>query len=235
MAGKLGLLVGLTVAVGLLVGLATAQAAQRQCVGVIGPETVRGDVVVPAGAECQLLGTRVRGNVRLMSDSSALLDGASVSGSVESRGSAALNLISTAVAGNVRAGGGRTQVFGDGLEVGGTLEARGAEFFDLHSSTVNGNFYVRDTQTGSRFCGNTLNGNAEFTGNLALLTIGTPTASECDGNRVSGSMKVEDNEAATEISDNDIGGNLSCFDNVPPPFGGGNRVLGNKEGQCAPL
>jgi hypothetical protein len=251
MAGRPGSLVAALVVLGLVAAAPTAQAASRQCIGVIGPETVRGDVVVPAGAECTLAGTRVRGSVQVRegarlftqeadidgsvrgsTDSTIDLDGGSVNGSVESRSGDVLNLFSVAVDGQVRAGGGQTQVFGDGLEVGGTLEARGVEFFDLLNSTVNGNFYVRDTLQGSRLCANTLNGNAEFTGNLALLTIGSLDPIECAGNRVNGTVKVEHNEADTEISDNEIGGNLSCFDNDPPPRGGGNRVRGNKEGQC---
>jgi hypothetical protein len=62
------------------------------------------------------------------------------------------------------------------------------------------------------------------------LTIGS--GSDCAGNRVRGSVKVEDNEAETVVSGNEIGGNLSCFDNAAPPVGGGNQVGGNKEGQC---
>jgi hypothetical protein len=65
MAGRPGTLVGALIVVGLLVGAATAQAAPRQCTGAIGPETVRGDVEVPAGAACDLAGTRVRGSVQV--------------------------------------------------------------------------------------------------------------------------------------------------------------------------
>jgi hypothetical protein len=232
MAGRPGSLVGALVVLGLLAGAATAQAAPRQCTGAIVSETVRGDVVVPAGAVCDLAGTRVRGSVYVREGAQLITDQADVRGSVDSTSGDAVTLLTTSVDGHVRVEGGDTQVFGEGLMVGGTLEAGGVEFFDLHNSTVNGNFYVRDTRLGSRFCGNTLNGNAEFTGNLAVLTIGTLDASECDGNRVNGSVKVEDNEAGTEISGNEIGGNLSCFDNEPPPMGGGNQVRGNKEGQC---
>lgn len=251
MAGRPGTLVGALVVAGLLAGAATAQAAPRQCTDAIGPETVRGDVVVPAGAACHLVaGTRVRGSVQVRDGASLFaeqadvdgsvrgttgsrldFDGGSVNGSVESNSGAALNLISIAVDGPVRVQGGGTEVFGDGVDARGSLEATGAEFFDLHNSTVSGNFVARDTRLGSFFCGNTLNGNAEFVRNLALLVIGSPTG-ECAGNRVSGNMRVEDNEAETEISGNEVRGNLICFDNDPPPLGGGNQVRGNKEGQC---
>lgn len=250
MPGRPGTLAGALIVAGLLAGAATAQAAPRECTSAIGPETVRGDIVVPAGTECVLGGTRVRGsvqvregaslfgqqadvdgNVRGATDSRVDLERGSVNGTVESRSGDVLNLFSVVIDGPVRVRGEGTEVFGDGVQVRGSMEAAGAEFFDLHNSTVSGNFQVRDTRLGSFFCGNTLNGNAEFVRNLALLKIGSP-ASECAGNRVGGNVRVEDNEADTEISDNEVSGNLSCFDNEPPPVGGGNRVRGNKEGQC---
>jgi hypothetical protein len=272
MAGRRASVVAVLIAVGLLGGAATAQAAERECVGAIGPETVRGDVVVPEGAICEMAGTQVRGNVRVLSgaelyaeganvrgnisagpqayvqpiDSTlrgnltlsnslgALVEGGSVSGNVQSTASEFLDLVFMRVDGDVQVEGGRTAVFAEGLDVRGSLHTSGAEFFDLYDSTVRGNFAVRNTFEGSIFCGNTLSGNPEFTSNSGLLTIGTPDEA-CGGNIVSGNVQVIGNTADTEISDNDIAGNLSCFENDPPPVGGGNRVEGDKEGQCEAL
>jgi hypothetical protein len=250
-------------------GVAAAQAAERQCVGLIGPETVRGDLVVPAGQVCDLAGTRVRGNVyvregaelyaeqadirgsieaaaeayvdlfgttvggsiALRSSLGASVEGGSINGNLESAASAFVDLFTVSIGGNLKAEGAETAVFGEDVEIGGTMAALGVDYMDLYDSTVNGDFFVRSTQSGSIFCGNTLNGNAEFTGNRTLLTIGSPDQA-CAGNDVGGSVKVEKNQAEAEISDNDIGGNLACFDNTPPPTGAANRVEGNKEGQC---
>jgi hypothetical protein len=271
MAGRRGALACLLVALAVLAGgAANAQAAERQCVGLIGPETIEGNVVVPAGAVCDLLGTRVLGNVFVREEASLLANGAdvrgnvegdleafvdlvesavggtlalresvgtlvagsSIDGNIESTGSRLVLLFVASIGGNVKVDGGGALIVGDGLEVNGTLEAVAPALFDLHESTVNGNFYLRGALDGGFFCGNTLNGNAEFTENRVLLTIGS-LASSCDGNAVKGNVKVEKNQAESEISDNDIGGNLACFGNVPPPVGGGNRVRGNREGQCA--
>jgi hypothetical protein len=257
------------VALGVLAVGGTAQAAERQCVGVIGPETVRGDLVVPAAAVCDLAGTRVRGNVHvregaelyavgadirgsiegateayvdlsgtavggsllLRGSLGASLEDSSINGNLESTASEFVDLFNASIRGNVKAEGPNTAVFGEAVEIGGTMAALGVDYMDLYDSTVNGDFFVRSTQSGSIFCGNTLNGNAEFTGNRTLLTIGSP-GEACAGNNVRGSVKVEQNQAEAEISDNDIGGNLTCFDNTPPPTGAANRVEGNKEGQC---
>ena len=272
MARRKGVLVGALVALGLLAGGSVAQAAERQCVGAIGPETVRGDLVVPPGATCDLAGTRVRGSVYVREEAelvaeqaevrgsieaerdafvdlvetsvggtlalrntfAAFVEGGSIAGNLESRGDRFLVLAFASIGGNVKVADGTASVFGDGLEVNGTLEAVEPGFFDLFDSTVNGNFYARGTLGGSFFCGNTLNGNAELTDTHGLLVIGS-TSSSCDGNHLNGSLEVHRNEADIEISDNDVGGNLACFDNAPPPAGGGNRVHGNREGQCAAL
>jgi hypothetical protein len=271
MAGKRGMLVCALVALGLVAGGGVAQAAERQCVGAIGPETVRGDLVVPAGATCDLAGTHVRGSVYVREGAELVAENAEVRGSIEAErdslvdlvettvggtltlrnafaafvqgGSIAGNLESTgdtflvatfaSIGGNVKVSAGAA-VIADGLEVNGTMEAIGLEFFDLFDSTVNGNFYVRDSEGGSFLCGSTFNGGAEFTDNGTVLTIGS-LSSSCDGNELTGDVKVERNQADIEISDNDVGGNLTCFDNAAQPVGGENRVHGNKEGQCAAL
>jgi hypothetical protein len=272
MTGRRGMLVGVLVALGLLAGGTAAQAAERECVGLIGPETIEGDLVVPPGEFCDLAGTRVLGNVFVREEAELIaqeadvrgnieaernsfvdlvdshvggtltiresfgtfVEGGSISGNVEGTGNSFVLLFGPSIAGNVKLVGGTGLIAAEDLEVGGTLEAVEPALFDLFDSTVNGNFYVRGALEGSIFCGNTLNGDTEFTDNRELLVIGSP-ASNCDGNTVNGTVEVRRNEADIEISDNDIGGNLKCFRNTPPPTGGGNRVEGNKEGQCAAL
>jgi hypothetical protein len=254
---------------GLLAVAATAQAAERRCDGAIGPETVRGNLVVPEGEICDLAGTRVLGTtsvregaelyaqeaglrgvnvarggyvdligssvggLRLSESLGATAQDSSIGG-ISSAGSEFLALASSAIRGDVSASGGRTAVFGEVLEIGGNVEAAGVDFFDLHDSSVDGNFSVRDTQAGSVFCGNELNGNSELTRNAGQLTVGSPEQS-CAGNSVNGNLIVTGNTAESEISDNDVNGNLTCRGNEPPPAGGGNRVNGNKEGQCRAL
>jgi len=264
-------LVAALVATGLLAAASTAQAAEEHCVGAIGPVTIPGNLVVPAGQVCDLAGTRVLGNtfvepaaelyaeqadlrgnlavagggyadlfestvagtLKLTESLGVSMENSSV-GNLDSRGSDFIDVFSGTIPGNLKARGGSTAVFAEGVAVGGNLEATGVDYFDLYDSLVNGSFYVRNTQSGSIFCGNTLNGDSVFTNNRTLLTIGSPDQA-CDGNRVNGNVVVDRNEAAAEISDNDVSGNLTCRGNTPPPVGGGNRVEGNKEGQCLAL
>jgi hypothetical protein len=271
MSGRRSTLVAALMAAGTLAAASTAQAAERQCAGVIGPETVHDDLVVPAGLVCDLAGTRVLGNTRVeesaelyaeqaelagnvdaapggyvdlfettvagtvrLNDSLGLSAESGSVGNIDSRAADFIDLFGARVVGNVKVTGPGTAVFGEALDVGGNLEATGADYFDLYDSLVNGTFRVRDNDSGSIFCGNTLNGNSEFTNNRTLLTIGSPDQA-CDGNRLNGNVLVQGNTSETEISDNDVGGNLTCRRNAPPPVGGGNRVEGNKEGQCRAL
>jgi hypothetical protein len=268
MQARKAFLVGAIVATG-LVAAGTAQSGERRCDGLIGPETVPDNLVVPSGEICDLGGTVVLGNVTLepdavllaagadlrgnltvgsdsfvdlfesivagtveLRDSLGFLTGGSSIGNLDSSGSEFIALFGGTIAGNVKAVGGSTSVLGNGVAVGGNLEATGINFFDLADSTVNGTFALRGTERGSRFCNNTLNGNSEFTNNRTLLEIGSPGV--C-GNRLNGNVVVARNEAQIEISDNDVAGNLTCRGNSPPPVGGGNRVQGNKEGQCRTL
>jgi hypothetical protein len=54
-------------------------------------------------------------------------------------------------------------------------------------------------------------------------------------NVVGGNVQGFQNRGGFEISRNRIDGNLQCKENSPRPVGGGNRVQGNKEDQCARL
>jgi hypothetical protein len=221
-------------AAGALAAASPAQAGDRSCDGVIGPETVPGGVVVPDGEVCELAGTRILGSVRVGHRAALFAQDIDLSGNLDVRGDADVSLDHGAIAGNVQATHPGSAVFAERLTVAGTLEASRADILDLRDSVVAGNFRVRDTQEGSLFCGNILNGNGEFTGNLGQLSLGAGDGF-CDGNRLRGNLKVAGNRGFTEIGDNDVGGDLTCFGNDPPPVGGGNRVQGNREGQCAAL
>ena len=54
-------------------------------------------------------------------------------------------------------------------------------------------------------------------------------------NNVGGNLQAFQNTGGVSIVDNRIDGNLQCKANSPPPTGGGNVVMGNKEDQCRRL
>ena len=54
-------------------------------------------------------------------------------------------------------------------------------------------------------------------------------------NRVGGNVQLFQNSGGARVYRNVIDGNLQCKENRPRPVGGGNRVAGSKEDQCARL
>ena len=77
-AAPLALIAGLTT------GLAApAHADDRRCAGTIRAVTIDGDVVVPRGATCTLIGTRVDGNVKVYRNAKLVAKGVRVGGSIQ--------------------------------------------------------------------------------------------------------------------------------------------------------
>jgi hypothetical protein len=75
---------------------------------------------------------------------------------------------------------------------------------------------------------------------IGLVTLDGNHAVELDTNRVSGSVSVANTAGsplAPVVAGNQITGNLTCTNNVPPPTNEGrpNTVLGTTSGQCAPV
>ena len=71
------------VVVASLLAASPAQADDRTCRGTIGAVAVDGDVIVPQGATCTLVGTRVDGNVEVRSGATLLARGVRVGGNVQ--------------------------------------------------------------------------------------------------------------------------------------------------------
>jgi hypothetical protein len=67
----------------LFVGAAPAHADERVCRGAIGATSIDGDVVVPQGASCTLLGTRVDGNVKVYRNATLAVRGARIGGNIQ--------------------------------------------------------------------------------------------------------------------------------------------------------
>jgi len=79
---RLLLSVPLALAASILAG-APAQADDRTCRGTIGAVAIDGNVVVPQGATCTLLGTRVDGNVEVKSNARLFARGVAVEGNIQ--------------------------------------------------------------------------------------------------------------------------------------------------------
>ena len=91
------------------------------CRGAAGAVTVPGDLIVPRGAACSLLGTTVTGNVRVNANADLLLEGATVGGEVSVTRNGYVDVIAgTSIAGPVR-GQDAFGVFIEGSTVGGSV------------------------------------------------------------------------------------------------------------------
>ncbi|MDZ5619911.1 hypothetical protein [Nocardioides bizhenqiangii] len=72
------------VAAGVTVALSSpAHAEERRCTGTIRAVSIDGDVVVPQGATCKLVGTKVDGSVKVYRNATLLARGIQVNGNVQ--------------------------------------------------------------------------------------------------------------------------------------------------------
>ena len=192
-------------------GIATAvdYVCKNQTLGTI---TITGNLIVPAGAFCDINGTIVTGDATVNQNAGLLMDvGAHIYGTV------------------TVAHGGQFAAFGSST-VGGDVLCNQCRVADLHSSTVGGNLTDDGLTQGALISGSTIGGTLQISNSFALrksnfrITI----------NSIGGNLEFNDNKGASNISTNTIVGTLDCSGNVPAPTGSGNTAA-TKSGQCATL
>jgi hypothetical protein len=132
--------VGVVTALCLLAGGEAAQAADRECVGAIGAETVSGDLEVPEGAVCELVLTRVLGDVKVQDGAELYAQGAVIRGGLEADPQAYVDLLESSVADDLEL----RSALGVSAETSrlDEIESRDTGFMDLFASRVNGNVRV---------------------------------------------------------------------------------------------
>jgi hypothetical protein len=137
----LALAAGLTVAV-----VQPAQADERRCTGTIYAASIDGDVVVPAGRTCRLIGTRVDGNVKAYRGSTLVIKGARIGGNVQADNHRTVRVLARWVDNQPR----RTRVGGSiQLKQGGGGEIRRAVVNgDIQLFSNDGRFTVRRNYVG---------------------------------------------------------------------------------------
>ncbi|MFD2419918.1 hypothetical protein [Amycolatopsis pigmentata] len=137
----------------------------------------------------------------------------------------------------------RCETFGAVVANGGTglLMCGSGVFGPVTVTGMTGVIVIGDAgDDGAPGCsGTTIAGPVSITGTIGFV--------EVSGNRIAGGLTVfgnttttlvpPENAPATELETNDIGGNLVCGGNTPPPGNDGrpNRVRGVRAGQCAGL
>ncbi len=193
---------------------AVAGASGRQCAGPMGHVNVSGDLVVPAGANCELDNTViVAGDVQVRPGGSLVATGATIRGSVLSDRARFLALANCSE---------DDPSCSQPTRIGGAVAVTGT------TGTLDG-FGVNVICDGTE-----IRGSLTLIANRGAFVIGdcTPDQSAPIGNHIGGSLRAVANEGLV-ITKNRIGGSLVCVANDPTPIISGNDVSGHALGQCA--
>jgi hypothetical protein len=212
---------------------APAAHADTTCNGTIGTGVIVGNVIVPPGASCELLGTTVTGNVLFGQGSKLLTENANVAGNIQGEGAARVWIYNTAVTDiqlkkvtrQIIIGSDRTCV-ADPLVLGRIqLEENSARISICKMSTRQD---VQLTKNSGPILvdRNIIGEDLQAADNTQLVRIRF--------NTVGANMEVIKNTGGVILNQNTAGMRIQCNDNVPPPTGSGNTAPA-KEGQCAGL
>jgi hypothetical protein len=198
---------------------ASAMAADQTCNNqVLGPTTVVGNLIVPAGAFCDLNGTHVTGNVTAKA------------GPPEPSNPTGLSADAATIDGNVDVQKNAQFAAFAGSTIGDNVHCSQCEVADVQDSTVKGNLEDNGVSEGAFIRNSHIDGNLQIHNGTDFFSIGF----HIDGNTIGGNLEFNQNTGSSDISGNMIIGNLQCEKNMPPPTGGANTAK-HKQGQCALL
>ena len=159
-------------------------ATADHCDGRLGEVSVDGDVTVPAGGTCELVGTTVEGNVSVGPGGRLYVRGADVDGDIEGHSAAVVDVAA-------------------GTDVGGNLQLESGVATTIRDSHVDGDLRVEDQNGGLTVAGDNVGGNVELehnhgTGRLSDTRVGGDLACRRNtpalaggGNTVSGERKEQ--------------------------------------------
>jgi hypothetical protein len=184
------------------------------CPGPIGPATVHGRLVVPAGADCELDSTVViDGDVDVRPGGSLIATGARIRGSLTARGA---RFIALANCSEDDPECDQATVIGGRVLIDGTTDIPGFGINVICDRTkIGGSLTLED--------------------NDAPFVVGdcTPDQSASVGNIIRGTLTVVGNTDQIIVTKNQISGSLICKRNDPTPLVDGNHVRGAVLGQCS--
>lgn len=198
---------------------ASASAADQTCNNqTLGATTVVGNLVVPAGAFCDLNGTHVTGNATAKA------------GPPEPSNPTGLSANGAKIDGNVEVQQNAQFTAFNGSTIGSNVHCNHCEVADVQASTVMGNLEDNAVSEGAFITSSHIGGNLQIHNGTDFFGTGF----HLDGNTIGGNLAFNQNTGSSEISGNMITGNLQCEKNMPPPTGGANSAK-QKQGQCAVL
>jgi hypothetical protein len=214
-------------------GLAAPAAhADATCNGTIGVAVVVGNVIVPPGASCQLLGTTVTGNVQFGQGSQLLTENANVAGNIQGEGATRVRIYNTLVTDiqlkkvtfQILIGSDRT-CKADPLVLGRIqLEENSANIGICKMSTRQDVQLIKNT---GRILvdDNTIGEDLQVGENTNHVRIRF--------NEVGENVEVIKNTGGVMLNGNTAGMRIQCNDNNPPPVSYIPNTAPFKEGQCA--
>ena len=237
---RLLLLSGMLLAGVLVVAPAAQASSGSKCTATMSGKTIKGDLVVPAGAACQLINSTVRGDVRV-------------------RGGGYFQATNSTVRGDVKGKRSQTIFIEEGSTVKGDVDADRTSQVFLFDSAVSGSIAVQRADDKVNVCGMTVRKDVQIEHSGRDILVGDPQALDCAGNLVKrGSIQVEDNvtdvelvirgntikrgdldvkrnggPAAKFVSSNVGGDRLACSSNSNPFTHLGNTGWNKRSGQCA--
>jgi len=231
-----------------------AHAADVECTGDLGDQTISGDLVVPGGADCVLGGATVEGDVVVDPDGwldatsvtvggdvvatdayGVLLDGTSVAGDVsaysEGTRSGFLYLNDLTVGGDVAAGGIDVEIADSTVK--GSLLTQEASYVDLLRTSVRGDATLDGSAYGVTVAGAVVGGTLTVSNGARDLLVGATAAGEADewGNAVAGDLVLTDNSGNLRVAGTAVQGTIRATGNDPAAVFGPGNTAGGVDGE----
>jgi hypothetical protein len=226
-------LVSVCLSVGAFGLAAPAHAADATCTGTMGAVIVDGNVIVPPGATCELLGTTVVGNVLFGQGSRLLTENANVGGNIQGEGGKRIRIYNTRVT-DIQLKKVTKQII------------IGSDRSCMIDPLVLGRIQLEENSAEIAICKMSTRQDVQLTKNTGVIWVSENTIGEdlqvaentqhvrVRLNTVGENIEVIKNTGGVQLSSNSAGMLIQCTDNDPPPTGFGNTAP-MKEGQCAAL
>lgn len=161
----------LVLAAGLVVAVAApAEADDRECTGTIRATTIDGNVIVPQGERCVLIGTRVDDNVHVEEGATLVAKGARIGGSIQAENHRKVRVVPRFVDGDARrsvVGGNIQAKQGGGGEIRRTKVGADIQLFsndgrfEVYRNVVGGNLQCKSNDPKPVGDNNRVEGNKE--------------------------------------------------------------------------
>lgn len=149
------------------------------CDGRLADISVDGDVTVPAGATCELVGTTVEGNVSVGHGARLYARHADVDGDIEGEGTTVVDVA-------------------DDTDVGGNVQLESGATVTIRDSHVDGDLGLEDQHGVSTVTGDSVHGNVELDGNHDAVHL--------SHTRIGGDLSCQDNTPAPDGGGNTVSG-----------------------------